>query len=107
MVPEESKTDKTAGQPYSPITPFPAGKDGCGCAACYPPGLNRVMHVCGDCGNKRCPRATHHAHYCTGSNESGQEGSSYGVIDRYPLTAEQQAEEDEFRALVKKIVGDR
>ncbi|MFF4026936.1 hypothetical protein ACFYY5_29210 [Nocardia elegans] len=36
------------------------------------------MIVCPDCGNKRCPKATHHDHVCTGSNEAGQEGSVYG-----------------------------
>ncbi|WP_016695014.1 hypothetical protein [Rhodococcus rhodochrous] len=33
--------------------------------------------MCPDCGNKRCPKATHHDHACTGSNEPGQEGSRY------------------------------
>ncbi|MBL3825141.1 MULTISPECIES: hypothetical protein [unclassified Marinobacter] len=33
--------------------------------------------VCPECGNKRCPRATHHDNACTGSNEPGQEGSRY------------------------------
>lgn len=34
--------------------------------------------VCPTCGNKRCPKATNHAHYCTGSNDVGQAGSIYG-----------------------------
>jgi hypothetical protein len=38
--------------------------------------------VCPDCGNKRCPRATHHDHACTGSNEPGQPGSAYAAIPR-------------------------
>lgn len=33
--------------------------------------------VCRDCGNKRCPRATFHENTCTGSNDTGQPGSSY------------------------------
>lgn len=37
-----------------------------------------IMWVCPQCGNKRCPRATHHDNACTGSNEPGQEGSRYG-----------------------------
>ena len=100
--------------PYPPITPFPPGKDGCGCAACWiPPSddwlgqLSRVMHVCGDCGNKRCPRATHHAHYCTGSNAPGQEGSTYGNIDRYPLTPEEDAEEQEVREWFAEVKSER
>lgn len=37
----------------------------------------RTFIVCPDCGNKRCPRATHHDNPCTRSNESGQPGSDY------------------------------
>ena len=33
--------------------------------------------VCPECGNKRCPHANDHRNACTGSNEPGQEGSSY------------------------------
>jgi hypothetical protein len=33
--------------------------------------------VCSICGNKRCPHATDHDLACTGSNETGQEGSQY------------------------------
>lgn len=33
--------------------------------------------VCPGCGNKRCPRATHHDHECSNSNEAGQIGSAY------------------------------
>ena len=39
--------------------------------------MQRPFIVCPDCGNKRCPRATHHDHACTGSNEMGQPGSVY------------------------------
>ena len=35
------------------------------------------MVVCENCGNKRCPHATHHDHACTRSNEPGQPGSRY------------------------------
>lgn len=35
------------------------------------------MVVCQDCGNKRCPKSTHHDNECTGSNELGQAGSRY------------------------------
>lgn len=40
------------------------------------------MVLCSTCGNKRCPHATDARLTCTGSNEPGQIGSSYGV----PLT---------------------
>lgn len=33
--------------------------------------------VCPDCGNKRCPRASHHNNGCSNSNEAGQPGSVY------------------------------
>jgi hypothetical protein len=39
--------------------------------------LSRFMILCPDCGNKRCPKATHHKNACTGSNEPGQKGSNY------------------------------
>lgn len=38
--------------------------------------MNRMI-LCPECGNKRCPRATFHDHQCTGSNDPGQQGSSY------------------------------
>ncbi len=40
----------------------------------------RTFVVCPDCGNKRCPRATHHDHACSGSNDYGQPGSVYGGL---------------------------
>lgn len=58
----------------------------CGCAACvatalsakpFPDNLFAPFIVCPDCGNKRCPRATHHDNACTGSNDPGQPGSRY------------------------------
>lgn len=36
-----------------------------------------IFVVCPDCGNKRCPRATHHDQACGNSNEAGQPGSAY------------------------------
>lgn len=63
----------------------------CGCASCddedrariveltgdQSVNLCRVMIVCPDCGNKRCPRANHHDNPCTQSNAPGQDGSAY------------------------------
>jgi predicted RNA-binding Zn-ribbon protein involved in translation (DUF1610 family) len=37
--------------------------------------MPRVMVVCPQCGNKRCPRATSHDNACSGSNAPGQDGS--------------------------------
>lgn len=68
----------------------------CGCMACryaydrvHPPegmnaefwstGVSAVMVLCPDCGNKRCPHASHHIWPCSGSNEAGQLGSDYGL----------------------------
>ena len=39
----------------------------CGCAMCHSRPYS-VMHVCPDCGNKRCPRATFHGYECNHSN---------------------------------------
>lgn len=64
---------------------------GCGCASCievdkkvqldqdgdFGRYLSRFMVLCPDCGNKRCPKATHHSHGCSGSNTPGQPGSVY------------------------------
>jgi len=44
----------------------------------------RRMIVCPTCGNKRCPRATHHDQACTGSNEPGQIGSRYALVSSDP-----------------------
>jgi len=49
--------------------------------------LRMRMNLCPICGNKRCPRATDHRNACTGSNEPGQPGSSYGHFN--PLAHEQ------------------
>jgi hypothetical protein len=57
----------------------------CWCHTCRPMGsgwsgdLSDIrMVLCPECGNKRCPKAMHHDHYCTRSNASGQLGSAYG-----------------------------
>ena len=39
--------------------------------------LGMPFIVCGQCGNKRCPKATDCELECTGSNEPGQKGSIY------------------------------
>ena len=53
---------------------------GCGCQTCRPITMTDMrMVLCETCGNKRCPHATDHRHACTGSNEPGQPGSSYGA----------------------------
>ena len=50
----------------------------CTCRTCRPVTFSDSRFVvCPDCGNKRCPHANDHRHACTGSNESGQEGSAY------------------------------
>lgn len=38
--------------------------------------LDRMI-LCPECGNKRCPKATHHDLPCTKSNDLGQKGSIY------------------------------
>ncbi len=55
--------------------------------------LDRMI-LCPECGNKRCPKATHHELPCTNSNEPGQAGSIYttpqpAVPERKPLTDEE------------------
>lgn len=62
----------------------------CGCRTCIDaepnafgltslPNSASVLVVCVECGNKRCPKAQHHDHECSGSNEVGQVGAGgYG-----------------------------
>lgn len=50
----------------------------CWCQTCRPLTLDDMrMVLCPECGNKRCPRSTHHDNACTNSNEPGQPGSSW------------------------------
>ncbi|TDS84141.1 hypothetical protein [Comamonas sp. JUb58] len=50
----------------------------CWCETCRPATLSDMRFiVCPDCGNKRCPKATHHDNACTNSNAPGQPGSSW------------------------------
>lgn len=44
----------------------------------FPENLQSFFIVCPDCGNKRCPKATHHDNTCGNSNAAGQLGSWYG-----------------------------
>lgn len=50
----------------------------CGCQKCMrerdDPNYRRFMHVCPNCGNKRCPHCEFHGFKCTGSNATGQVG---------------------------------
>lgn len=39
------------------------GKTDCGCAHCHSRPYS-IMHICPDCGSKRCPRAAHHVNPC-------------------------------------------
>jgi hypothetical protein len=50
--------------------------NGCSCKACNPNWAG--MTLCGSCGCKRCPHATHHDHTCTQSNAAEQDGSVFG-----------------------------
>lgn len=74
------------------------GIEGCGCQACihevvskrpWPDNLMYPFIVCESCGNKRCPKATLHTNECTGSNASGQAGSSYGGLPTHSKGSDQ------------------
>lgn len=53
----------------------------CWCETCRPNTLSDMRFiVCSDCGNKRCPKATHHDNACTNSNAPGQPGSSWAHV---------------------------
>jgi hypothetical protein len=54
----------------------------CWCNTCTPNTIfGARMILCPDCGNKRCPKATHHANACTNSNEVGQPGTPWELIE--------------------------
>ncbi|RYF05721.1 MAG: hypothetical protein EOO40_10095 [Deltaproteobacteria bacterium] len=54
-------------------------RDATCCWACWEAAGTRSMFflVCGECGNKRCPKAADHDWDCTRSNDVGQDGSAY------------------------------
>ncbi|MCU6671129.1 hypothetical protein M8013_20590 [Enterobacteriaceae bacterium H4N4] len=55
----------------------------CWCRTCRPVTMAAMRFVvCPDCGNKRCPRANDCRNACSGSNESGQEGSAYPALQQ-------------------------
>lgn len=56
----------------------------CHCAVCfeyqlmvYQSTVFPIMHLCPDCGNKRCPKASYHGNDCSNSNVVNQLGSFY------------------------------
>lgn len=76
-----------------PLLPdFPAAKlhsPACWCETCDTTansGLRSRMSLCPDCGNKRCPKATHHDNACTNSNSPGQPGSSWEHVKPHGAT---------------------
>lgn len=79
-----ARVDLAGLRAIDPTKPSPVYM--CGCYACNDepalglrnPVLQRMV-LCPICGNKRCPRATHHDNACTGSNEPGQPGSRYAL----------------------------
>jgi len=62
--------------------------------------LDRMI-LCPECGNKRCPKATHHSLACTKSNDLGQKGSIYDQ----PLQQEPVALEDVYLTIIQWDVG--
>jgi hypothetical protein len=78
----------TVSQVGAHLWVYSAGKHCWGCIACESQDSQDFLRltgnmrfggmiVCPDCGSKRCPKASHHDSACTGSNESGQDGSAY------------------------------
>lgn len=72
LVPQPDPARNQWRRELPPGLPDPSA---CHCHDCNPAAW--WMILCPECGNKRCPRATHHDHACTGSNEPGQPGSIY------------------------------
>ncbi|MCD2164333.1 hypothetical protein [Comamonas koreensis] len=72
---------------YRAAPPPPEQEPKCWCETCRPNTLSDMRFiVCSDCGNKRCPKATHHDNACTNSNAPGQPGSSWGHVKPHGAT---------------------
>jgi hypothetical protein len=57
--------------------------ENCHCEMCRPITLTDMrMVLCTTCGNKRCPHAADHRNACTNSNEPGQPGSNYPLVNQ-------------------------
>ena len=71
----------------SAAPPPPEREPRCWCETCRPNTLSDMRFiVCPDCGNKRCPKATHHDNACTNSNAPGQAGSSWEHVKPHGAT---------------------
>lgn len=83
----------------------------CWCETCRPITMDDMrMVLCPTCGNKRCPRATHHLNTCTGSNEVGQPGSSWEHVKPFHRTETQPDERaalDNVKPLVDQWIRSR
>ncbi|UXC20066.1 hypothetical protein [Comamonas squillarum] len=67
--------------------PPPEREPKCWCETCRPVTLSDMrMVLCPNCGNKRCPKATHHDNACTNSNAPGQPGSSWEHVKPHGAT---------------------
>ncbi len=71
----------------SAAPPPPEREPRCWCETCRPNTLSDMrMVLCPDCGNKRCPKPTHHDNACTNSNAPGQPGSSWEHVKPHGAT---------------------
>ncbi len=78
---------KTVCAALSAAPPPPEREPRCWCETCRPVTLSDMrMVLCPDCGNKRCPKATHHDNACTNSNAPGQPGSSWEHVKPHGAT---------------------
>jgi hypothetical protein len=75
---KKAENARELGLDYEPAQQEPVNKY-C-CHLCFNKSgqvlLDRMI-LCPECGNKRCPKATHHDLPCTKSNDVGQKGSIY------------------------------
>ncbi len=77
---EAAIADAVAAERAAIVPALPLRSPECWCETCDEAanaGCRSRLSLCPTCGNKRCPRATHHDHACTDSNDPGQEGSSW------------------------------
>lgn len=67
---EEARAARSAAQSTAPVSTEQAGDawgvGSCGCQACNPHMVGRMMFICATCGDKRCPHAADHRLNCQG-----------------------------------------
>jgi len=94
-------------QSQATTPPQPEQEQKCWCTTCRPITMSDMRFVvCPDCGNKRCPKANDHRNACTGSNEVGQNGSSWEHVKPLAQPEQEPVELKWQQAPIRTVWGD-